>query len=283
MLGKIEKIDVSSMPSLQKLAESVGWNFTTERLHIYLSLGTMFGHRLHNEWISSAALFQYGTTIASIGSVIVHANYQGQGLGRSIMKRCLYEVERVGVPVSLVATSAGVPLYQSLGFQTVEFIHRFTHTHFVYEPIECKQVEIEQLREKKHITEIIHFDKMVFGANRSELLHHLMKKRSIGFIARNAEKSICGFGIAFPVGNFLHIGPLMADHTDIALQLIQAFLCQSAIPVRIDVPSRQSDFMRALCQLGFQETLVSPLMLLYAQQLPGKRNRLFGIADPALG
>ena len=61
---------------------------------------------------------------ASIEDVVVHADYRGQGLGRMLLDRLLYEA-RVLSPIEVQLTSkparvAANRLYQSMGFQRKE-------------------------------------------------------------------------------------------------------------------------------------------------------------------
>ncbi|HZG61351.1 MAG TPA: GNAT family N-acetyltransferase [Anoxybacillus sp.] len=278
----IDTINLHELPSLLKLAESVGWFFDPKRANMYVSSGTMYGHRAGNRFISSAALFQYGAVFSSLGTVIVHPEYQGQGLGKSLVQRCLHQAEQMNIPVSLVATSEGFPLYKSLGFCTFGYIYRFSLTNLARQQLDTCCSGLDELC-ATDLPDIIRLDKIAFGADRSYLYRQFFKQMDTGFIVKEQDKRIRGFVMAFQVGAVLHIGPLLAEHAEIALQLIQPFLFLSTQPVRIDVPDKQIYFIKQLQKFGFQETLLSPLMLKNADALPGKRDYMFAIADPALG
>jgi N-acetylglutamate synthase-like GNAT family acetyltransferase len=278
----IDRIHLHDLPALLKLAESVGWFFDPKRANMYVSSGTMYGHRTGNRFISSAALFQYGAVFSSLGIVIVHPEYQGQGLGKSLVQRCLHQAEQMNMPVSLVATSEGYPLYKSLGFRTFGSIHRLSLKNLARQRLDIGCSGLDELC-AADLPDIIRLDKIVFGADRSRLYRQLFKQMDTGFIVKEQDKRIRGFVMTFQVGTVLHIGPLLAEHAEIALRLIQPFLFFSTQSVRIDVPDKQIYFIKQLQKLGFQETLISPLMLKNADTLPGKSDYMFAIADPALG
>ncbi|MDQ0191456.1 GNAT family N-acetyltransferase [Alicyclobacillus cycloheptanicus] len=110
---------------LQALAKSVGWKITTDQAGSLLApKGTVLGYRHDGQLIASAGLYTYGSELASLGVVIFLA-YQRKGLGKRIVMRCLIEAERIHSPVTLVTTEQGFLLYESLGFRTVGYVHRF--------------------------------------------------------------------------------------------------------------------------------------------------------------
>ena len=280
----IEPITLNDAVALMDLAESVGWRWRSipDQVKMFISTGTLFGHRLDGRLISSAGIYQYGS-LDSLGVVIVHSDFQRQGLGKSIVKRCLVESEQTGAPVTLVATAQGFPLYTSLGFQTIGQIHRFDceeprTSDFVVD----KDRNVSPIQESD-LSELIRFDQIVFGADRSQLYRILFSNMECGFIVRNPDNSIQGFGLGIRKNNMIVVGPLIASTADIATLLIHKFISFWTGPVRIDVPGEQVPFMTQLTEAGFKETMVSPLMLRNADNLPGQRNQLFGIADPVFG
>ena len=275
------RLAVNDRKSLQELATSVAWYFEPSRAGIYISCGVMFGHRIDNRLVSSAALFCYGSSLSSLGAVIVHPAFQGRGLGRKIVQRCLSEADYLSVPVSLVATKEGFPLYTSLGFRTVSFIHRLQLNQ------EKLPVKVDKSRFSPLTIEdfpaIVAFDKKIFGADRSHIYQGLFEHCHQGIAIKEPVNILRGFAMSFQMRNCIHIGPLLAKSIENAFELIQPFLISSSLPIRIDVPSGQSEFINKLREYGFEETLVSPLMIRNSDALPGERNKMFAIIDPALG
>jgi GNAT superfamily N-acetyltransferase len=266
--------------ALQDLAQSVGWTFTSGQVNMFLSpVGTVFGHRIENRLVSSAGIYIYDATLASLGIVIVRPDFQRRGLGKSVVERCLREAEHAGVPVVLVATEQGYPLYASLGFQTIQNIHRLEINGSVHAVSPNDSHELNPVKEDD-LSDLVAIDEVVFGARRDPLYRVLFSNIDCGFVVRNSQNSIEGFGLAMRRNDMLVVGPLIASTQDIALTLVANFVAHWAGPVRIDVPSQQATFITELARLGFKETMVSPLMIRNAHGLPGQRRQLFGIVDP---
>lgn len=151
---------------------------------------------------------------------------------------------------------------------------------------------------------LLEADRLVIGADRSAFYKQHFANITCGYLlnthsaeqttnqsacqtvsqqADSPDKTLPSFGIATLRGETLQIGPLIADDHDHALHLIHQFLRTWQGTLRIDVPSDQLRFIYTLQQLGFVETLISPVMTLGGAMLPGRREFLFAIADPALG
>ena len=279
----LTRIGLHNLSDLQELANSVGWYFEPQRANMYIACGSTIGYRIGDRLVSSAALFCYESLFSSLGIVIVHPNYQGQGLGKNLVRQCLAHAEQMNVPISLVSTKEGFPLYTSMGFRTFGFIHRLTLTNLTCQKSHINYNGLNELC-KDDLSDIIAFDRIAFGANRRHIYHLLLAHVYRGLTVRDADNRLRGFIMAFQLGETLHIGPLLADDTEIAIQLIRSLLFLPAPQtIRIDVPDNQSDFINELEKYGFRETLISPFMLKNTDALPGKRSHLFAIIDPALG
>ncbi|MCL1925320.1 MAG: GNAT family N-acetyltransferase [Defluviitaleaceae bacterium] len=64
-----------------------------------------------------------GATTFQITDVAVHPDFQGNGLGKAIMKECMAFLEKNASPnsyVSLIASLRGVSLYKEFGFSLTE-------------------------------------------------------------------------------------------------------------------------------------------------------------------
>jgi N-acetylglutamate synthase-like GNAT family acetyltransferase len=275
------------IPELIALHQSVGWNsaldFSTYQMRLFLSLGMMFGHRDEGQLITCAGVYLFDDALASIGPVIVNPAYQRKGLGEQLMNRCLQVCRESGTIMMLIATEAGQRLYKSLGFETVGYIRRF-----VYEgdrEVNCN-ADIQDMQTIQHtdLPRIINADQVAVGVDRSAFFNRHLANIASGFLLHNHfEHAFPSFGIGTQRGNTLQIGPLVGADLGDAMQLIHQFLATYKGSLRIDVPSNQHGFIEALQQLGFVETLTSPLMTLDGTSLPGRREHLYGIADPALG
>ncbi|MDA1676899.1 GNAT family N-acetyltransferase [Bacillus cereus group sp. TH152-1LC] len=275
---KTIKLDESFIFDLLDLCKAIGWlqdkAFMKKQFEMYLSLGTIIGYIHENKLVAAGGIFPFKSSFSTIGMLIVHPNFQGQGIGRMLLNRCL-ERTYPKQPITLIATKAGEPLYTSCGFQTVTTIHRFekqtTKTHIAH---------TQQVKEPDLIS-LISLDQITTGANRSLLYSLLFPRASHSFkIERNNR--IEAFSLCVQKGNILCVNPLIAKQEKDAIQLFKRICeCWNGT-VRIDVPHSQFSFRKFLQTENFQETLLSPLMIKNGSQLPGNRNMLFAMIDTAL-
>ncbi|KEK26277.1 GNAT family N-acetyltransferase [Bacillus gaemokensis] len=277
---KIEQLNESSIPNLFSLCEAVGWlqhkSFMKKQFEMYLSVGTLFGC-IHNKMlIAAGGVFPFESGFSSIGMLIVHPNFQRQGLGRTLLDNCL-QLAQPSLPIILIATEAGVPLYQSYGFTTMTTIHRFerfvtnTSTNLSY---------VKQIRQHDLVS-LINLDQLATGACRAQPYSLLLARATFTFkIERNGR--IEAFALCMQKDDILCVTPLIAKQEEDAIQLLQ-MLCKAWNgTVRIDVPHSQFTFREYLRTTNFQETLLSPLMIKNGSQLSGNRNILFAMMDTAL-
>src|SRR5207249_5116527 len=110
-------------PALLDLSESIGWPHVLGDWQTALAASEIFGQRNGDgKIVSSAGIYSFGPQLAALALVLVREEFRRRGLARAAIVRCLEQVP--GVPVMLVATEFGQPLYESMGFQTVEQIVR---------------------------------------------------------------------------------------------------------------------------------------------------------------
>ncbi|MCH4569608.1 GNAT family N-acetyltransferase [Bacillus sp. ES1-5] len=275
---KTINLDESFIFDLLDLCKSIGWlqdtAFMKKQFEMYLSLGTLIGYMHENKLIAAGGVFPFKNSFSTIGMLIVHPNFQGRGIGRMLLSRCL-EHTQLKKPIALIATKAGEPLYTSFGFQTVTTIHRFekqtTKTHIAH----TQQVK------KPDLISLISLDQITTGANRS-LLYSLLLPRAIHSFKIERNNCIEAFSLCIQKGTILCITPLIAKQEKDAIQLLKKICeCWNGT-VRIDVPHSQFSFRKFLQTENFQETLLSPLMMKNGSQLPGNRNMLFAMIDTAL-
>jgi len=253
--------------ALLDLSASVGWTHSLEDWQTALAAGIIFGHRDGARIQSSAAIYKYGSELASIGQVIVRAEARRQGLARALMLRCLAQAP--AQPIMLVATPAGQPLYESLGFRIVEPTFRLISEGPISlpQPVDCRPMTAADL------SLAFTLDAIAYGADRSHLLRERWKQSGHAAILTDGS----GFACATPDG----LGPIIAASAAGAAQLI-AFLAVRQRVV-VDVPERQAEFLRLLTQAGLRFIGTRPLMLLNASELPGKRESVFALASLAYG
>ncbi|EEM15375.1 MULTISPECIES: GNAT family N-acetyltransferase [Bacillus] len=277
---QIQKLNNSSISQLISLCEAVGWLqpqlFMRNQFEMYLSIGSLFGYTQNEKLIATGGVFPSKSGFSSIGMLMVHPNFQKQGLGHSLLDFCVQQAP-TSLPVILIATDAGVPLYQKYGFTTITTIHRFekfvtnTSTNLSH----LKQIIQDDL------SSLSKLDKTATGTHRPNHYSILLARAALTFkIERNHR--IESFSLCIQKGDVLCITPLIAKNEGDAIQLLQSICKGWNGTVRIDVPHSQCTFRAHLESKGFQETLLSPLMIKNGSHLSGNRDHLFAMMDAAL-
>ncbi|MBR6666766.1 MAG: GNAT family N-acetyltransferase [Clostridia bacterium] len=107
---------------LAALRQSVGWNrmereLTDTRLHNAFQLYCFDGDRL----VGYSAVVSNGVTDAYIQDLMVHPDYQQQGIGRQLMQRTLERLRNEGIyMVSVIYGDAELQkYYEEFGFTTM--------------------------------------------------------------------------------------------------------------------------------------------------------------------
>ncbi len=295
-------------PQFERLVAEVGWGVPKGRLRMMLEMGEGVGYLANGQLVATSILFPFGPNLAFLGMVIVHPERQRQGLGNVVVRKCLDRAADLSIhSVGLLATDAGYPLYQKLGFVTADKAHRFVgkpiwvgqhdsdfHTtarSALDDPAQYGRstlsvaptaLSITQLDEQDW-PDVLAFDTEVSGADRSVTYRHFVQTVSYTAIARGSDARLCGYGMATKVGDLLIIGPLQAVDMEAARQLAVYLMRHADGEVRLDVPSNQTAWMRQLEEWGLVATHVSPMMLHGGITFPGCRQWLYGIMDAALG
>lgn len=283
-LTHLHVLSEQDIPGLIHLSASVGWDYNEEEIRTILAIGTIYGHiNSDDQLVSCAAVIPYDQNLASIGMVIVHSSCRGMGLGRSLMKACMESVPSDSA-IMLIATKEGKPLYEGLGYTTVDTIHKFI----------CKRippVDHQQASEPFHterMTEddwpaVIELDGLAVGSQRSSFLRTRMKQAKTCLVVRDMDGSIAGFGFAVQGPVNLVTGPIVAKDTPMAIHLLRRLAEGHDGQVRIDVPDGQDDFLSYLAANGFEKVSEPPVMITRASTLPPRSGQYFGIGAQIFG
>lgn len=171
----------------------------------------------------------YGDT-ALINMVIVDEAMRGRGLGRRMMDAAL--AAAAGRDCQLVATEAGLPLYEKLGFCAMGRVlqHQGVAPHAVDLPTENVAWSTEL-----PIEVLARLDRLACGLDRALLIDRLVSDGRVAILERDG--SIDGFAILRPFGRGEVIGPVVAQGVEEACALI-AFIAaeRPGVFLRIDIP-----------------------------------------------
>ena len=175
----------------------------------------------------------------------------------------------------LVATPYGQPLYESMGFQTVEHIVRLVAPRGASLPAAGA---VEAMTEAD-LTLAWKLDRMAYAVERSQVLRHRWAQVEGGVMLPDGT----GFAWKTVQRGGLVIGPVIARNPDDAACLVGHLTAGFAGRIKIEVPERHAGLMAKLTSAGFVIDSTRPLMLKDAENLPGRRELLFGLASLGFG
>lgn len=271
----MERLGRGDIPGVVALSAAIGWDYSPEEVETALAAGVMVGCKsAAGTLVACAGLSGYGDRLTSLGMVMVHPEHQGRGLGKVVTQACMDEAgDR---PIMLVATDAGKPLYEKLGFQTVSTLHKLIAPQFTpvraVEPVTGAPPTFQ---------EVLALDSAAFGASRKDFLRARLAQSADQAWLRDAEGRLVGYalGIQSPVVRV--IGPVVAPDAASALRLVETLASRHPGRLRIDIPSPHVELIEAVKARGFALDRVPPVMAL--GDLPARNGTLFAIAAQAYG
>ncbi len=168
----------------------------------------------------------YGDEVATINMVIVDESMRGRGIGRRIMQAAL---EIVGErECRLVATTDGLPLYESLGFRKNGAIvqHQGTLRACIAPPMVEWATEAD-------LEEIVALDRVAYPADRSQLIQALFRAGRLA-VLREAG-ALRGYAGWRPFGRGELCGPVIAETAHAAEDLLRfLFATRPGVFMRVD-------------------------------------------------
>lgn len=276
----LQKLGNADIEGLVALSREAGWDYDEKELGTILSAGVITGHR--NEMgkiISSAALLPYVKGAASIGMVIVSPEYRRLGLGEAVVKECMALAQNV--PILLISTPEGRPLYEKLGFSEVRKIHKFLCDE--YRPSRKASPYKIAVMKKDHLEEVYEADRLAFGTARRIFLSKRVEQSEKALVLKDMADRVVGFGLSIAGPENLILGPIVSFDQASAAALTHELAHSHNGTLRIDVPDGQQLFMDELIRCGFKKVSEPPVMIIHAKGMPERNGRLYGIAAQAFG
>ncbi|TDL76206.1 GNAT family N-acetyltransferase [Peribacillus frigoritolerans] len=278
-LVQLNKNDVSD---LIKLSDSIGWDYDEKEIATIMRSGKIYGHKNCNgKVVSSAAIITYDTA-ASIGMVIVDKAYRGLGLGKDATLKCIDSVPNT-VSIMLIATKEGIPLYEKIGFKTINSVHKYLCEN--YKPGKSPEISDVILEDFNniHFNSVINIDEKAFGARRSSFLYNRIIQSENCIVAKDYKNNVIGYGAAILGPENLILGPIVAPDNKVAALLVNSLASRHQGKLRVDVPSGKESFMIVLQEMGFMMVNNPPIMIINSSTMPIRNNTLFGIAAQVFG
>ncbi|QPA52704.1 GNAT family N-acetyltransferase [Lysinibacillus sphaericus] len=280
---KLVEFDKYDVLGLVELSTSVGWDYDEYEVRTVMASGKIYGHKnTVGKIVSSAAIIPYDTNLASIGMVIVNEDYRGLGLGKKATQKCIDSVSQ-NTSIMLISTEDGKPLYERLGFSTVDSVHKYLSDKYIPTNLfNHPQITLERYKEEE-IHKIIELDSAAFGDKRGELLLNRINQSKQCLVVKNQNGKIIGFGLSILGPENLLIGPIVAPNSQTAALIIDGLVINHQGKIRIDVPSSNDELMLFLEKSGFIKVSNPPIMIKNSIKMPYRNKELFAIAAQIFG
>ena len=224
---------------------------------------------------------------AWIGNLIVPPEHRHKGIGALLMKHTMtYLFERGVETIRREADLPGVKLYRRLGFGD-----EFESLRFERRPAGATAAGSSRGRLSSGVEtiqtasrdEVTRFDAEYFGDDRSSLLDLLIEGATATYAVRSGGR-LGGYAAVQPSASGLRIGPWIAPDREEAECLLGAVLDDFADKtLAVGVPSVNIDAVAMLESHGFRKTPSSLRMVFGQRTAVGRPERVFGIANGAMG
>ncbi|WP_323796123.1 GNAT family N-acetyltransferase [Nisaea sp.] len=268
-------VSSDDLGTIAGLVQAVSWPHRPEDIDLMIRLG---GGRLVRDANEGHALgvglcWTFGDALARIGLIIIAPESQGRGIGRKLVTRLLEDISPH--PVVLLATDAGRPLYESLGFTAFDTSRQYQG---VYQGAPTEDPRLRQ-GTNSDLSNIVDLDKSAFGAKRGHALKNLATAGEIAVLDEGG--ALTGYAIARPFGRGTTIGPIVAENEADAITLFRS-LARPGF-VRVDCPGDAAALIADMTGCGLSDVGASPVMARGDWTAPTGPHRIFGLASHALG
>ena len=292
-VGLVRRIalDEVLLPQALALSDEAGWNQTAADWRIFQRHGEIFGVRIGERLVATAAILPYGADIAWISMVLVTAEFRRRGLATCLMRQCMARLHAERRVALLDATEAGEPVYRALGFATLTRMTRWGRTDKTPPPLEgggrgrgCVRPRTAAVRtpppnplpqgEGEFVRK---YDSSAFGAHREFLLDDFLTRP--GAAAWTYSENAV---VLRPGRHAWQIGPVIGTPPH-ATRLLHQAIDAAPGPVVIDLLEAGANLASELVRRGFIVRREFCRMALGRDTLPGTPERLLAAAGPEFG
>lgn len=270
------------------LSQEAGWNQTRADWRLLLDTGQGYCYRTGDgRVVATAITLPHGAQIAWISMVLVTKSFQKRGLATRLLQTCIQELTARSISPLLDATADGRPVYEKLGFRPLYGLQRLVCQQVLQ--VIPERVQTHENHQVKAIafadlSEIMAFDRPLFGADRSAVLSHLHSRQpAYATLCRDRSGQLCGFVMAREGSQALHLGPVVALSSEIAKILMESLLKKVSCPLYIDVVDGHDRFLTRMEACGFVLQRTFTRMVLGDPGQFDLPTQIFAMAGPELG
>ena len=277
----IRRLQPDDLPAALKLTQAEQWSHRLEDWE--------FNYRLGRGWVvcdeeggallGTASWWAYGEAFGSVGLVVVDRQQQGKGIGRRLMNLIIDEAGSRAL--QLVATKAGLKLYQQCGFREVGGIEQRQGVAAPQSSALAPSAVTLRAVVPSDLAALCDLDSAAFGAARHEVIG-AAAAAGAGVVAEHGGRPT-GFALVRQSGRGAHIGPIIAPDETLAIALIQHLLRSSSGFTRVDTPSDARRLATWLEAAGLVRVDEVTVMVRGTRPESQSGARTFGLVSQALG
>lgn len=263
-----------------RMTQAENWSHRMGDWEFHFSLGRGWvACDVHDQVLGTAMWWPYGKNFATLGLIVVDRSLQGQGVGRQLMAMIMNDTgSRV---LQLVATQAGLKLYQQCGFVALGGIEQRQGMVLPGDAVPAPPGVQLRAVAGDDLPALQALDARAVGVPRETLISALVNQRG-GFLAER-DGVVIGCALMRPAGRGTTIGPIIADEQSLAMALIDRCLSTPTGFTRVDIPAQETGLGKWLDTRGL--VCVDRVTLMRRGELaqPAGKTRIFGLVSQALG
>ncbi|MEM8972861.1 MAG: GNAT family N-acetyltransferase [Pseudomonadota bacterium] len=281
---QVRSASVKEFAAAIEWAANEGWNPGVDDLPAFHAAdpeGFLIGY-LGDEPVSSISVVRYGESYGFLGFYIVKPGLRGSGYGWQTWQAGLEHLSNRTIGLD------GVPAQQD-NYRKSGFVLAGRNVRYAGQrgAITSDRSPKAQLVTTEMLDEVLAYDRQFFADDREGFMRQWLHGADAGSrwgVAFLEDDSVQGLGAIRQCRNGYKIGPLFAEHTDIA-QAIIAELCESLpddADVIVDVPEANQAAVDMVQAFGFEDNFETARM--YKGTTPNlPTSRTFGVTTFELG
>ncbi len=272
--------DVPSGLALCRLAR---WNQTQRDWELFLTLSPNDCRVAVNadQVVGTVTTVSYENIFSWIGMVLVYPAERRQGIGTQLLNEAMYLLADCPL-IGLDATPVGREVYVKLGFADECQLSRMEM--IVEGSFGCGESNNARRMTEADWPQVLELDRTVFGADRSQVLRWMFAGAPDFAHVVERGTRIVGFVFGRHGFNFEHIGPVIAEDVQTAIQLASACLVERVgKSCVIDAARYDEEWLRWLEAVGFKQQRPFIRMFRGDAQRPGIPEKQFAILGPEFG
>ena len=278
----LRRLETRDLGGTLRLSQAERWSHRREDWEFHYRLGRGWAAcDANGDVLGTASWWACGEQFGTVGLVLVDQAHQGQGIGRQLMNVVMSDAgDRV---LQLVATKAGLTLYQRCGFREQYGIGQHQGALTQIPPFASCTDTVLRAVSHADLDAICDLDAVAFGANRRPVVRAVFDAGGgVGVLAHRNGR-IAGFALARPSGRGTLIGPIVAQDEALAIALIAYQLKATNGFIRVDIPKNAVHLGEWLEAAGL--TCVDTVTAMVRGDIREERveSRVFGLVSQALG